>query len=146
MVPLILAAILIGIALPVQAGVNAQLRLGVTHPLLAAFISFFVGTVALLGFNLALRVPAPSGEALGRIPWWQWTGGLLGALYIYAAVILAPRLGAATLVAATVAGQMMASLVLDHFGLVGYPQQTITPTRALGVVLVIGGVVLIQRK
>jgi bacterial/archaeal transporter family-2 protein len=146
MVPLLLAAILIGIVLPVQSGINAQLRVGVTHPLLAAFISFFVGTIALLGFNLALRVPAPSGEALGRIPWWQWTGGLLGALYIYAAVILAPRLGAATLVAAIVAGQMLASVILDHFGLVGYQQQSLTPGRLIGVLLVIGGVILIQRR
>lgn len=146
MLPLILAAILIGIALPVQSGLNAQLRIGVSHPLLAAFISFLVGTVALLGFNLALRVPLPSGEALGRIPWWHWIGGLLGALYIYAAVILAPRLGAATLVAAIVAGQMVASLLLDHFGLVGYPQQSATPVRLVGALLVIGGVILIQRR
>jgi transporter family-2 protein len=143
---LLLAAFLIGIVLPVQSGVNAQLRIGVGHPMLAAFISFAVGTVALLGLNIAMRVPLPTAEAAGRMPWWYWIGGLLGATYIYLAVLLAPRLGAATLVAVIVSGQMVASLVLDHFGLVGYPQQSLTPARALGALLVIGGVFLVQRR
>lgn len=146
MAALILVAVLVGAALPVQAGVNAQLRIGVGHPMLAAFISFAVGTIALLGFNLALRVPPPTGEAMARLPWWQWIGGLLGAAYIYLAIILAPRLGAATLVAAIVSGQMVASLLLDHFGWAGYPQQSLTPMRAAGALLVIGGVLLIQRR
>lgn len=143
---LVLVALLIGFVLPVQSGVNAQLRIGVGHPLLAAFISFAVGTVALLGLNLALRVPLPAGEAVAKLPGWQWIGGLLGAAYIYLAILLAPRLGAATLVAAIVSGQMVASLLLDHFGWVGYPQQPLTPIRAIGALLVIGGVLLIQRR
>lgn len=146
MAALILVAVLVGAALPVQAGVNAQLRIGVGHPMLAAFISFAVGTIALLGFNLALRVPPPTGDVMARLPWWQWIGGLLGAAYIYLAIILAPRLGAATLVAAIVSGQMVASLLLDHFGWAGYPQQSLTPMRAAGALLVIGGVLLIQRR
>jgi transporter family-2 protein len=143
---LLLCAFLIGVVLPVQSGINAQLRIGVGHPLLAAFISFAVGTIALLGLNLVMRVPLPSGESAARLPWWYWCGGLLGAAYIYAAVILAPRLGAATLVAVIVAGQMVASLALDHFGWVGYPQQPLTPVRTIGALLVIGGVLLIQRR
>ncbi len=146
MIPLILLAVLVGVVLPVQAGVNAQLRLNLGHPLLAAFVSFAVGTIALLGLNLALRTPVPSGEALARVTWWHWIGGLLGATYIYLAIVLAPRLGAATLVAAIVTGQMVTSLILDHFGLIGYPQQSLTPARAVGALLVIGGVLLIQRR
>jgi len=143
---LILCAILIGVALPVQSGINAQLRISIGHPLLAALISFVVGTIALLGLNFALRVPLPSGDTVGRIPLWHWVGGLLGASYIYAAVILAPRLGAATLVAAIVAGQMVSSVILDHYGWVGYAPQPVTVGRFVGVVLVIGGVLLIQRR
>ena len=146
MLLLVCLALLVGIVLPVQAGINAQLRIGVGHPMLAAFISFAVGTVALLGLNIVMRVPFPSGDAAARMPWWYWCGGLLGAAYIYLAVILAPRLGAATLVAVIVAGQMVASLVLDQFGLVGYPQQSLTPTRFVGALLVIGGVFLVQRR
>ena len=146
MIPLVLVAILVGVVLPVQAGVNAHLRVGVGHPLLAAFISFAVGTAALLGLNVLLRVPVPSGEQMGRLAWWNWIGGLLGATYIYLAIVLAPRLGAATLVASIVTGQMVTSLILDHFGLIGYPQQSLTPTRFVGAMLVIGGVLLIQRR
>jgi len=143
---LILCAILIGVALPVQSGINAQLRISIGHPLLAALISFVVGTIALLGLNVALRVPFPSGDTMGRVPLWHWVGGFLGASYIYAAVILAPRLGAATLVAAIVAGQMVSSVILDHYGWVGYAQQPVTAGRFVGVILVIGGVLLIQRR
>ncbi|HEU4569188.1 MAG TPA: DMT family transporter [Gemmatimonadales bacterium] len=146
MLLLILVAILIGIGLPLQAGINAQLRIGVGHPLLAAFVSFFVGTVALGVANLALRVPLPGVGAAARLPWWQWSGGLLGALYIFASVILAPRLGAATLVSAIVAGQMMTSLVLDHFGLVGYATHPVSPGRLVGAVMVVAGVILLQRR
>jgi transporter family-2 protein len=146
MLALLLCAILIGIALPVQSGVNAQLRVSIGNPVLAALVSFIVGTIALLGLNLALRVPLPSGESIARVPPWHWVGGLLGASYIYAAVILAPRLGAATLVAAIVAGQMVSSVILDHYGWVGYAQQPVTAGRLVGMVLVIGGVLLIQRR
>ena len=146
MIPLVLVAMLVGVVLPVQSGVNAQLRLNLGHPLLAAFVSFAVGTIALLGLNLALRTPMPSSDTFTRVTWWHWIGGLLGATYIYLAIVLAPRLGAATLVAAIVTGQMVTSLILDHFGLIGYPQQSLTPARAFGALLVIGGVLLIQRR
>jgi transporter family-2 protein len=146
MLLLILAALLVGALLPVQIGVNTQLRGGVGQPLLAALISFVVGTIALLGLNLALRVPLPSGETASRFPWWYWIGGALGAVYIYAVIVLAPRLGAATLVASIVAGQMVASVILDHYGWVGYAPQPVTPGRFAGMLLVIGGVLLIQRR
>ena len=146
MLALLLSAILIGIALPVQSGINAELRTSIGHPMLAALISFGVGTLALLGLNVAMRVPMPGAEAVARTPWWQWLGGLLGASYIYAAVILAPRLGAATLVAAIVAGQMVSSVILDHYGWVGYAPQPVTVGRVVGMGLVIGGVLLIQRR
>lgn len=146
MLYLILAALLIGALLPVQIGVNTQLRAGLGNPLLAALVSFAVGTIALLGLNLVLRGPIPSGEAAGRLPWWYWVGGLLGAVYIYAVIVLAPRLGAATLVASIVAGQMVASIILDHYGWVGYAPQPVTPARLAGMLLVIVGVLLIQRR
>ena len=143
---LLAAAIIVGLVLPLQAGINAQLRIGIGHPVLAALVSFSVGTAALALFAIGLRAPVPVSGSLSRIPWWQWTGGLLGAGYIAAAVVLAPRLGAATLVAAVVAGQMIASLLLDHFGWVGFTQHAISGPRVLGAALVICGVVLIQRS
>ena len=143
---LLVAAILVGMGLPLQAGINAQLRLGVGHPLLAALISFVVGTVALALAMLLLRLSFPPAAALGQISWWQWTGGLIGALYIFAAVILAPRLGATTLIGAIVAGQMVASLLYDHFGVAGFPVQPVTLTRIIGVILIGAGVWLVQLR
>jgi transporter family-2 protein len=75
----------------------------------------------------------------------QWSGGIIGALYVLAAVVLAPRLGAGTLVAAVVAGQMITSLVLDHYGLIGFPVHPLSAVRFIGAALIIMGVVLIQR-
>jgi transporter family-2 protein len=146
MIPLLLLALMIGALLPVQAGVNAQLRTAVGHPISAALISFLVGTLALAAVQVAVRAPISLTEAAARSSWWQWSGGVLGAIYIAAAVVLAPRLGAATLIATVVAGQMVASLVLDHYGLVGYALHPMNPWRVLGIILIIGGVVLIQRN
>lgn len=145
MLILVFVAFLIGVMLPVQAGVNAQLRTGLGHPLLAAFASFAVGTVALGLVALVARARF-SGGPLASIPWYQWTGGLLGAFYIAAAVVLAPRLGAASLIATVVAGQMLASLVLDARGWAGFAQQPLTLSRLCGGLLVMAGVLLINRR
>lgn len=142
---LILAAALIGLLLPVQAGVNAQLRLSLGSPVLTAFVSFAVGTVA-LGLLLAgAREPLPPSRGLAAVPAWHWIGGVLGAVYIGAAVVLAPRLGAATLIASVVTGQMIASIVLDHFGWVGFAVHPMTGPRLAGALLIIIGVLLVRR-
>jgi bacterial/archaeal transporter family-2 protein len=144
MLALLLLAILAGAILPVQAGVNAQLRVTLGDPLAATLVSFLIGTAALALVVVGARVPLPLNEALGRAPWWHWTGGVLGAVYVAAAIMLAPRLGAATLIAAVVAGQMLASLVLDHYALVGFAPNPISPQRLIGAALVIGGVALVR--
>jgi transporter family-2 protein len=92
-----------------------------------------------------LRIPVPLAEAWTQSAWWQWSGGLLGAIYIAAVVVLAPRLGAGTLIAALVGGQMIASLAVDHFGWVGFPEHPVSGLRLLGAVLVMLGVALIHR-
>ncbi len=73
------------------------------------------------------------------------SGGLLGAIYIVAAIVLAPRLGAATLIVSVVCGQMLPSPVLDHFGWVGFAEHPVNPQRVIGAVLVVAGVILIRR-
>jgi bacterial/archaeal transporter family-2 protein len=145
MTVLLLLAIVIGAVLPVQTGLNAQLRTFLGHPLPTALVSFGVGTVGLLLAVLSLGISVPLGAAWAQSTWLQWSGGLLGAIYIAGAVVLAPRLGAGTLIAAVVGGQMVASLVLDHYGLVGFPEHPVSGLRLLGAGLVILGVVLIQR-
>ena len=145
MILLVLLAFLLGVLLPVQDGINAQLRTSLGEPLAAALASFLVGTAALALGALVSRTALPVGAAWSQSPWWHWVGGLIGAVYVAGAIVLAPRLGAATLIAAVVAGQMMTSLVLDQFGWVGFPVHEVTPLRLVGAGLIIGGVLLVQR-
>jgi bacterial/archaeal transporter family-2 protein len=141
----LLLAVLAGAMLPVQTGVNVQLRGLLGQPLAAALVSFLVGTLGLAAVVALLRVPVPVGAAWGRSAWWHWSGGLLGGSFIALTIVLAPRLGAATLIAALVAGQMTASLIVDHYGWVGFAEHAITPLRLAGVVLIVVGVVLVRR-
>jgi bacterial/archaeal transporter family-2 protein len=145
MILLLLLALAAGVLLPVQAGVNAQLRSVVGSPLTAALVSFLVGTAGLGTAAVIFRAPTTLRAAWAVAPWWLWVGGLIGALYVVATIVLAPRLGAATLVAAVVAGQMIASLLLDQYGLLGFPTHPMNGLRVLGAALVIVGVILVQR-
>jgi len=144
LLPFILLGLVAGFTLPTQAGINAQLNLWSRSPILAAAISFAVGTAALVIYALILRIPLPAGESITRQPWWVWTGGLIGAFFVASTIVLAPRLGAVSMVAVIVAGQMLASLVLDHFGLIGYSVHPVTLLRLIGVLLLVAGVVLIR--
>ena len=140
----ILLALVAGFCLPTQAGINTQLNLWSQSAILAATISFAVGTIGLFIYALCLRIPWPEVGTIARHPWWVWSGGLLGAFLVASTVVLAPRLGAASMVALIVAGQMTASLALDHFGWLGYQLHPISGFRILGVFLLVGGVVLIR--
>ncbi len=80
-----------------------------------------------------------------QAPWWVWIGGFFGAFFVTAATILVPRIGATMLLSASIAGQMIVSLILDHYGLLGLPQRPVSLWRTLGVVLVVLGVVVIRK-
>jgi transporter family-2 protein len=141
---LIVLALIAGAFMPIQAGLNAQLARYLGHPLLAALASFLVGFVGLLCLCLLSGLRWPNSAQLTEGPPWLWLGGLLGAFFIAVMVIAAPRLGAATSISLVIAGQMLTSLAIDHYGLIGFPSQVITPLRVVGMLLVIGGVCLIR--
>jgi bacterial/archaeal transporter family-2 protein len=137
-------AVAAGAMLPIQFGINAQLSHWVGSPVRAAFVSFLVGTLVLLVVSAFVRKPLPSLDRLGDVPWWVWTGGLLGAFYVAGSIVAAPRLGAVTLAAAIIFGQTLTSLLADQFGWVGFKEHHATPGRLTGVVLVGVGVVLVR--
>jgi len=145
----ILLAFLGGVFLAFQVGVNAQLRIWAEHSisatLISVFFSFCSGILILLVYALTSHYPLPSIERLRQAPWWIWTGGILGVLYVWFTIILAPRLGATVLVGLVVAGQLTASLMIDHYGWVGFAHHPISLWRTLGVFLLISGVILIRR-
>ena len=107
-------------------------------------MSFLVGTIALLVLSAFVRKPLPSAARLGDVPWWVWIGGLLGAFYVAGSIVTAPKLGAVTLTAAIVAGQALASMLVDQFGWVGFKEHHLTPGRGLGIVLVGVGIALVR--
>jgi len=141
----ILLALAAGACLPTQAGINAQLNRWTLSPVWTAAISFAVGTAALIVYGLLTRGPLTLQGLSAGTPWWVWTGGFLGAFFVSATVVLAPALGAAAMVALIIAGQMLVSLVLDHFGLLGYQPHPLTPWRLVGAALIVAGVVLVRR-
>lgn len=145
-IALTLVAVAMGMMITAQSGINSQLRMALGHPVVAATVSFLVGTAGLIFVWMVMRVPMPDMKHASAVPLWGWTGGLLGAAYITGAVVLAPRLGAAVLIASVMAGQLVAALLLDHFGLLGFVRQSLTPTRLAGAALLLAGVFLIQRR
>ena len=140
----LLFAFAAGAVLPFQAGSNAELADWVNSPVRAAFVSFLVGAILLLVAAAFVFKPLPSWERLGQAPWWVWIGGALGAFYVVGSIVSAPKLGAATLIALVVAGQGAASIVVDHFGWVGFEPRHVTPGRLAGIALVGAGVLLVR--
>ena len=137
-------ALVAGICVPTQAGINVQLGIWARSPVLAAAVSFAVGTLTLVVYSLLTRIPLPDFAAASGHPWWIWTGGILGAFFVAATIYIAPRLGATTMLAWLLVGQFGASLLLDHFGLLGFNVQPISLTRIIGIALVAAGALLIR--
>ena len=144
-VALLFLALVAGTFMPLQMGLNAMLQQHWSNSApLASLISFAVGTVALLGFVLCMRIPFPV-LITSTAPWYAWIGGLLGAVGVTTLTFLAPRIGALAMFSLLICGQLIASLAFDHFGVIGYPLRPVTLMRALGVVLLIGGAYLVNR-
>lgn len=142
---LALLAMTAGASLVLQQVLNTNLRSALNSAAWSGFVSYAVGVLCMMFLALALRDPIPSADMAARIPWWQWSGGLFGAVFIGLAILLVPQLGAATFIALLVAGQMLASVAFDHFGLLGLARRPIDLPRLLGIALLIGGVILIRR-
>ncbi len=142
----VILALIAGAALPVQIGINAALAKYMDSSIGSATVSFALGTVALAAYFLITRQVLPTGAAMQSLPWWTLTGGALGAFYVAATIIAAPQIGAALLVSLVIAGQIVISLILDHYGVAGFPENSITLGKAIGALLVFAGVVLVKQS
>jgi|SRR6186713_1831360 len=140
-----LLAFVAGMALSIQVGVNSTLRRALDNPGMATLISFVVGTVGLVVYLVVMRSSLPTRAEMASVPSWAWLGGLVGAFYVTTSVIAGPRLGSATFLALIVLGQLLASLVMDHYGWLGFPEHPISTLRIVGAILLFGGVLLIVR-
>jgi|ERR1017187_5020097 transporter family-2 protein len=140
---------LTGVLNSVQAGSNATLEKYLQNPILSALVSFGSGFAVLL---LALAIYAattkasmPSGQQIGAVPWWGWIGGTFGALYILAMVLTAEKVGSGIFVGLTITASILASLVIDHYGLLGFQRHTAGPGRLIGGALMVAGMLLIGK-
>jgi transporter family-2 protein len=142
-------AILVGAGAGCLVGMQAPInsRLGkVVGSVQAATFSFLVGTAVLLLIAAFVRGGLGDIGHVGRAPWWALVGGLLGAVYVTVALVAVRTLGASGLTAVTITGQLVISVVIDRFGLLGVARQPVGVQRVVGLALLIAGVVLVVRK
>ncbi len=137
-------AALTGLLLPLQALINARTSSVLGGAFMAAFVNFASGTIMLLALLAIVRVPVPTIEQIGRVPIYGWFTGLAGVMFVAQAAFTVPKLGAAAMTAIIIAGQLSASIVFDHFGLLQTPQP-VTWDKLGGVLLLFAGVWLILR-
>jgi transporter family-2 protein len=133
---------LAGALVAMQPPINSKLGHAIGN-FAAATVSFMVGTLALLVVTVAV-----GGHHVGdirHVPWWYLVGGFIGAVFVASSLITVRTLGAGGVVAATIAGQLTFSVVIDKFGLLGLEQKPLTVTRLAGVVLLAAGVFLVVR-
>ena len=141
----IVLALLTGVVMPTQAIINNKLAGEVSSPILAAFVSFVIGTLALFIYILITGIPLSNLNSLKNASAVSWTGGLLGAFFVASTVVLVPKLGVALTFSLVIAGQMLVTLLLDHYGFLDIPVKEVNFQRLLGVALIIIGVILIRK-
>jgi bacterial/archaeal transporter family-2 protein len=138
----IVFVIVIGAGLPLQALVNARLGVLTAGSIFASSLSILVSLIVAVVFLIVQRPSLPPLDQVARLPLWMWVGGVVGGCYVIAATLGVPRVGAAGFVALIVLGQMIGSLILDHFGIL-HPAQPANATRVFGVLLVMAGMLLV---
>jgi bacterial/archaeal transporter family-2 protein len=142
---LLLVTLIMGALLPIQAALNGKLMRTFGHPVIGATISFLTGTIILLLYAFSIR-SSFNPSLIRETQWYHWTGGLIGALYVTGIIVLIPRLGAGLAFALIVSGQLVMSLMMDHYGLLGVPVNPVNPSKLIGIGLLIAGVLLIRGK
>lgn len=138
-------AIVIGTLMPLQAALNAELTKFLKHPYLSAFISLSVGAL-ILAIIVLFHGGYGEVKRLGQIPLHLYLGGILGAIFVGSSLFFIPRMGATAMIAAFVTGQLIGSVIIDHYGLLGLSPNPVTLTRIVGVILLFAGLFLVIRK
>ena len=142
----LLTALVTGAAIAVQTLANFRLRVALGSALWGAIGQFVVGLVLLLVLVIVARQPGPTVGGLWRMPWWGWTGGAFGALFIVVSIVLTPRLGTALTLASITVGQLLTALVLDHYGWLGGTVVRLSAPRLLGAFCLLLGIALMRWK
>lgn len=137
-------ALLAGIANAVQPGPNATMAKSLTQPFAAGLVVVIVsGSTLLVAGLLSGRLALPTYEQATQVPWWGWLGGMLGALLILSQFFVAQQIGAAPFLAILVTAGVVTSILLDHFGWVGFREHPASLWRILGAILMVAGVAIV---
>jgi len=137
-------ALATGAGVAVMAVFNARLGALLGGPFWAAGAQFIVALSVVFTVALATRQPAPITTGFGGAPWWIWTGGIFSATFVVVSTFLTPRLGVALTLATIIVGQLVAALIVDHYGLFGGPVVRVSLTRVTGVALLLAGITLMR--
>jgi transporter family-2 protein len=139
-------SVLAGVLIPFQGALNGLLSQSMKHPLQATLISFGGGVLALLIILLFIQPDVPKWSTIKSLPCYLFVGGILGVIFVTAALLSVPKIGATNFLAAVLLGQMIGSLIIDQFGILQVPVQPITIKRVIGIVVIAIGVWLVQQK
>jgi transporter family-2 protein len=139
-------ALCAGGLLPIQGSINAHLGKSLNHPLQATFISFFGAIIVLFLLLLALNPSWPSVSQLKATPVFYFTGGIYGVIFVTSILMLAPKIGIANTLVATIIGQLIVSVALDHFGAFGLLRHPINGFRLMGCAGLVISLYLIQKS
>lgn len=131
--------------MPTQATVNSKLAESVQSPILAAFISFAVGTIALFIYILLSGTALSNLADVKNAPPIAWIGGFLGVFFVAVMATVVPKIGGALAFSLAIVGQMFITFIIDHYGWLGVPEKPISLPRIFGGLLVAIGVVLIRK-
>ncbi|MBT5264265.1 MAG: DMT family transporter [Rhodospirillaceae bacterium] len=142
----LLIAVALGCVIPMQAGINSTIARFEGHPLWGALTNTIVASLALVVVIVVMRIQAPTVLTATKAPWWAWSGGVLGACLVFGSLYFAPKMGAASFVTASVFGTIAASLVIDHFGLLGFVAQPVSMLKLAGAILVVVGMLIVQTQ
>lgn len=142
----VLTAILIGCLMPVQASLNAALTKHLDSPYLASLVSLAIGAIAVSILVLVQGQSFVQLKKLSTVSPHLLLGGILGAVFVGSSLFFIPRMGATAMISAFITGQLLGSVLIDHFGLFGLPVNSIHPLRILGIFMLFAGVFLVVRK
>lgn len=139
-------AVFAGLLNALQSGANATLSKQLQQPFFAALVVVTVSATSLITAGLVSgQLGWASLDKSAEVPWWAWIGGMMGATFVMSQLLVAHQIGAGAYLGLTVTAAVVASLVLDHFGLLGFKQHPVNVLRIAGGVLMISGVALIAR-
>ncbi|SES75378.1 transporter family-2 protein [Nitrosomonas marina] len=139
----ILVALVVGVLISFQPPINASMARILDSPLFAATISLFISCMLMMVLWL-LYDGGKNTAQITTLPWWIVIGGIAGAVFVTSSIIIAPVLGMAAFIVCIIAGQLIGSIFIDHFGLIGMDTKAVSMQKIIGLILILIGVILVR--